>query len=119
MIAQFHCLRGCLYGKSLSCNEKSRGNSYRAVNNYTQTSHTDADEALTFKLVETFLESLLPPSIKLHMAEYFQLADNTLKASPLAYWLDKVRIIPNGLCLLPAEIDSVVLPVVYEALLKN
>ncbi len=34
MIAQFHCLRGCLYGKSLSCNEKSRGNSYRAVNNY-------------------------------------------------------------------------------------
>ena len=85
----------------------------------TQTSHTDADEALTFKLVETFLESLLPPSIKLHMAEYFQLADNTLKASPLAYWLDKVRIIPNGLCLLPAEIDSVVLPVVYEALLKN
>ncbi|WP_432745303.1 WYL domain-containing protein [Methylobacter sp. G7] len=78
-----------------------------------------ADEALTFKLVETFLESLLPPSIRMHMAEYFQLADNTLKASPLACWIDKVRIIPNGLSLLPAEIDSVVLPVIYEALLKN
>ncbi len=78
-----------------------------------------ADEALTFKLVETFLESLLPPSIKLHMADYFQLADNTLKASPLACWIDKVRIIPNGLSLLPAEINSVVLPVIYEALLKN
>lgn len=78
-----------------------------------------ADEALTFKLVETFLESLLPPSIRLHMAEYFQLADNTLKASPLACWIDKVRIIPNGLPLLPAEIDAVVLPVIYEALLKN
>lgn len=72
-----------------------------------------ADEALTFKLVETFLESLLPPSIKLHMADYFQLADNTLKASPLACWIDKVRIIPNGLSLLPAEINSVVLPVIY------
>lgn len=34
-----------------------------------------ADEALTFKLVETFLESLLPPSIRSHMAEYFKLAD--------------------------------------------
>lgn len=77
------------------------------------------DEALTFKLVEMFLESLLPLSIRSHMEEYFKLADNTLKASPLASWIDKVRIIPNGLSLLPAEIDSVVLPVIYEALLKN
>lgn len=78
-----------------------------------------ADEALTFKLAETFLEPLLPPVIRSHMAEYFKLADNTLKASPLACWVDKVRIIPNGLSLLPAEIDAVVLPVIYEALLKN
>lgn len=78
-----------------------------------------ADEALTFKLVETFLEPLLPPSIRSHMAEYFKLAGNTLQASPLACWIDKVRIIPNGLSLLPAEIDAVVLPVIYEALLKN
>lgn len=78
-----------------------------------------SDEALTLKLVETFLEPLLPPAIRSHMAEYFQLADNTLKASPLACWIDKVRIIPNGLSLLPAEIDAAVLPVIYEALLKN
>lgn len=78
-----------------------------------------SDEALTFKLVETFLEPLLPPAIRSHMEEYFQLADNTLKASPLACWIDKVRIIPNGLSLLPAEIDAAVLPVIYEALLKD
>jgi len=78
-----------------------------------------SDEALTLKLVETFLESLLPPTIRSHMAEYFRLADTTLKASPLACWIDKVRIIPNGLALLPPEIDSAVLPIIYEALLKN
>ncbi len=77
------------------------------------------DEALTFKLVETFLEPLLPPSIRSHMEEYFKLAEVTLKASPLACWIDKVRIIPNGLSLLPAEIDAAVLPVIYEALLKD
>ena len=78
-----------------------------------------SDEALTFKLVETFLESLLPPAIRFHMAEYFKLADNTLKASPLSCWVDKVRIIPNSLALLPPDIDSAALPVIYEALLKN
>ena len=78
-----------------------------------------SDEALTFKLVETFLESLLPPTIRSHMAEYFQLADTTLKASPLSCWIDKVRIVPNGLALLPPEIDSAVLPIIYKALLKN
>lgn len=78
-----------------------------------------SDEALTLKLVETFLEPLLPPAIRSHVAEYFQLADNTLKASPLACWIDKVRIIPNGLSLLPAEIDPAVLPIIYEALLKD
>lgn len=77
------------------------------------------DEALTFKLVETFLESLLPPSIRSHMEEYFKLAEATLKASPLACWIDKVRIIPNTLSLLPADIHSEVLLVIYEALLKN
>lgn len=53
------------------------------------------DEALTFKLVETILESLLPPAIRSLMAEYFRLADNTLKVSPLVCWIDKVRIVPN------------------------
>ncbi|WP_262966128.1 helix-turn-helix transcriptional regulator [Methylobacter psychrophilus] len=78
-----------------------------------------SDEALTLKLVEMFLEPLLPHAIKSHMSEYFQLADSTLKVSPLACWIDKVRIISNGLNLLPPEINPVVLPVIYEALLKN
>lgn len=78
-----------------------------------------ADEALTFKLVEQFLEPLLPLSVKAHLADYFSLAESTLKVSPLANWVDKVRIISNNQSLLPAEIDHSVLAVVYEALLKN
>jgi len=78
-----------------------------------------ADEALTFKLVEQFLTPLLPLSIKAQLGGYFTLADNTLNASPLANWPDKVRIAPNNQALLPAQIDETVLSVVYEALLKN
>lgn len=78
-----------------------------------------ADEALTFKLVEQFLEPLLPHAVKDHLADYFIQAEATLKASPLADWIDKVRIVSNNQSLLPPEIDRDVLAVVYEALLKN
>jgi predicted DNA-binding transcriptional regulator YafY len=77
------------------------------------------DEALSFKLVEMFLEPLLPPAIKSQISTYFQIADGTLKSSPLATWVDKVRIIPSSLSLLPAEIVPSVLTVIYEALFKN
>lgn len=77
------------------------------------------DEALSFKLVEMFLEPLLPPAIKSHITAYFQIADNTLKFSPLATWINKVRIIPNNLALQSAEINPAVLLTVYDALFKN
>lgn len=77
------------------------------------------DEALTFKLVEMFLEPLLPPAVKSHITDYFQIADKTLKISPLASWIDKVRIIPSNLALLPAEIPQSIVTVIYDALFKN
>jgi predicted DNA-binding transcriptional regulator YafY len=77
------------------------------------------DEALTFKLVEMFLDPLLPPAVKFHITDYFQLADKKLKTSPLASWIDKVRIIPNSLALLPAEIPQKIVAIVYDALFKN
>lgn len=78
-----------------------------------------ADEALTFKLVEQFLEPMLPQSVKAQLDGYFELADATLKASPLANWLDKLRIVPNNQSLLPAQMDGLILNTVYQALLKN
>ena len=78
-----------------------------------------AEEALTFRLVEKFLDPLLPLSVKDQLNDYFQLADHTLKASPLSNWLDKVRIIPNGQGFRPAQIKAGVVHVIYQALLKN
>jgi len=77
------------------------------------------EEALTFKLVEKFLDSLLPKAIKSSIEPYLQLADKVLKASPLAGWMDKISIIPSGLSLLPAEINQDILTLIHEALLKN
>ncbi|WP_157199207.1 hypothetical protein [Methylomonas koyamae] len=48
-----------------------------------------SNEALSFKLVEMFLEPLLPPSIKSLLADYFEAADRVLAVSPLAGWLIK------------------------------
>ncbi|OAI21260.1 helix-turn-helix transcriptional regulator [Methylomonas koyamae] len=78
-----------------------------------------SNEALTFKLVEIYLEPLLPLSIKSQLADYFETADRVLAVSPLAGWVDKVRQIPSSLTLQPPEIDATVLAVVYEALLKD
>lgn len=78
-----------------------------------------AEEALTFKLVEQFLQPLLPQSVNSQLAAYYQLAGNTLTASPLRHWADKVRIVGANQNLLPAQVKPDVLAVVYEALLLN
>ena len=77
------------------------------------------EEALTFKMVDQFLNPLLPLSVKAQLNDYFQLAESTLKASPISNWLEKVRIVPNGQTLHPAPIDPDVLPVIYQALFQN
>jgi predicted DNA-binding transcriptional regulator YafY len=42
-----------------------------------------------------------------------------LQESKFEHWADKVRIIPNNLKLLPAEVNPSVLAVVYDAVLNN
>ena len=77
------------------------------------------DEALTFKLAEMFLEPLLPPSVRLRLSGYFDLADKRLKESKFEHWVEKVSIVPSNLSLVPAEIEPNLLAVVYESLLKQ
>lgn len=78
-----------------------------------------SQEALTFKLVETFLDGLLPPAIKQQLSDYFQSANSVIQASPLANWVDKIRIIPSSLSLQPPAIADTVLDTVYQALLTQ
>jgi predicted DNA-binding transcriptional regulator YafY len=76
-------------------------------------------EALSFKLVEQFLKPLLPYSVNQQLTDYFALAAATLSHSPFARWTDKIRFVSNNLSLIAPVIDSHVLTVVYDALLKN
>lgn len=78
-----------------------------------------SQEALTFKLVETFLDGVLPPAIKQQLSDYFQSANNVIQASPLANWIDKIRIIPSSLSLQAPTIPATVLDTVYQALLNQ
>ena len=77
------------------------------------------DEALTFKLAETFLEPLLPPSVRSRLTGYFQLANARLQESKFDCWADKVRIVPNNLSLHSPEISPAILTVIYDAVLNN
>jgi predicted DNA-binding transcriptional regulator YafY len=77
------------------------------------------EEAVAFKLVETFLDKLLPPVIKNPIADCFQFADEKLKSSPLASWIEKVRIVPNNLSLVNPDVSPSVLNVIYESLFNN
>ena len=86
---------------------------------HTQFPLMSTDEALTFKLAEMFLEPLLPPSVRSRLSGYFEQADRRLQESEFSHWAEKVGVIHNNLSLSQAKIESSVLAVVYEALLKN
>lgn len=78
-----------------------------------------SSEALMFKLVDTYLDPVVPPVVKSALSDYVHQAENILQKSPLGTWTDKVKIIPNSMRLLPAEIQPDALMIVYEGLLKN
>ncbi|MFA7095431.1 MAG: hypothetical protein WC383_02975 [Gammaproteobacteria bacterium] len=76
----------------------------------------DPQTALTFKLAETFLQSLMPRSTLAAMAPYMEAAGNVLGAlgePGFARWPDKVRVIPRGQRLLSPDFKPEVLEVVY------
>lgn len=82
----------------------------------------DVPTALTFALADRFLDHLMPLSSLDFLRPYFQSADNTLKAlshQNLAAWPEKVRVLPRGQRLIPAQVSAEVLQVVYEALLTG
>lgn len=82
----------------------------------------DPPTALTFVLAHRFLEELLPRSSLRYLIPYFRQGEKTLRnlgKQGLAKWPDKVRILPRGQKLLPAEIQPNVITVVYEALLEE
>lgn len=82
----------------------------------------DPMSALTWQLVEEYLQPLLPLSVKDELEPQFNSARNFLRDSgskKLRRWKHRVRYLPRAMPLPPPKIASEVLEAVYTALLEE
>jgi len=82
----------------------------------------DGPTALTIRLVEQFIPTLLPPTIRDLLAPQFARARAVLGANPdnpLKAWVDCVRVVPREMPLLPPTLNIDATRVVYGALLAG
>ena len=81
----------------------------------------DAHAALTFSLVEQYMQNLLPRSTLSHMGPWFEAAQGvaTSQDSTLSRWRDKLRVIPHTFNKVPAPIDPEIQATIYNALLEE
>lgn len=81
----------------------------------------DAHAALTFNLVEEYMQNLLPRSTLSHMAPWFDTARGVASSqvSIVTKWRDKLRVIPHTLNKVPAPIDSEIQATIYNGLLSE
>lgn len=80
-------------------------------------------EALSLHMLERFLKPLLPGAALRQLAPAFKLAaaklDTQRPSNPLGNWSGKVASVDPQLSVIPAAIDSSVLQVIQECLLKD
>ncbi|HBN8287764.1 WYL domain-containing protein [Pseudomonas aeruginosa] len=82
----------------------------------------DTPTALAFVLAEGHLSKLLPPSVLNLLAHHFDLAHRQLQGlehNNLSHWVRRVRTLPNGKALQPAEVDAAIWSEVATALLET
>jgi predicted DNA-binding transcriptional regulator YafY len=80
----------------------------------------DGPTALTLRLIEQFIPTLLPPTIRDLLAPQFAQARAVLGANPdnaLRQWADCVRVVPREMPLQPPKFNNDAVRVVYDALL--
>lgn len=82
----------------------------------------DVPSALTLVLAEEYLKGLLPPvvvgQLSTHFSDARRLLDD-LSSNGLSQWARKVRAIPNGKALIPAELDEATWQTVAQGLLEQ
>ena len=82
----------------------------------------DTPALLAFHLAEHHLGHLLPPTVMALLEPQFRAARRQLQGlaqNGLAQWPARVRALPNGKALLPAEVDPVVWDTVATALVEQ
>jgi predicted DNA-binding transcriptional regulator YafY len=82
----------------------------------------DGPTALTLRLIEQFIPTLLPSTIRNQLAPQFERARAVLSANPdntLRQWADCVRVVPREMPLLAPKFSNDAVRVVYDALLAG
>ncbi len=82
----------------------------------------DRTAALTLKMVGEFMTGLLPKNCLESLAPNLRRADTILEQlgdKSFGGWPDKVRVVPRTQPLLPPEIDSEILDLIYESLFQD
>jgi predicted DNA-binding transcriptional regulator YafY len=79
-------------------------------------------QAVTLDLVRSYLVQALPRSTLRSLSPYFERARETLeknRGARLTRWSGKVRVVPRGQAMRPADVPAKVLDGVYTALLEE
>jgi hypothetical protein len=81
----------------------------------------DAHAALTFNLVEQYMQNMLPRSTLNQMAPWFKAAEGVANSqvSSVSKLRDKLRVIPHTLCKVPAPINRAIQASTYNGLLNE
>ena len=82
----------------------------------------DGPTALTLRLIEQFIPTLLPNTVRDHLAPQFRRARAVLGANPdgpLGHWPDCVRVVARDMPLLPPKCNDDAVKVIYDALLTG
>jgi predicted DNA-binding transcriptional regulator YafY len=82
----------------------------------------DGPTALTVRMIEQFIPTLLPPTIREQLAPHFARARAVLDGNPgnaLSHWANCVRVVPREMPLLPPKFNNDAVRVVYGALLAG
>jgi len=79
----------------------------------------NAHAALTFSLVEQYMQNLLPRSTLGHLAPWFYAAQGVAasQASMVTKWQEKLRVIPHSFNRIPPQIDPEIQATIYNGLL--
>ena len=81
----------------------------------------DPQSSLVFKMAEIHLSQVLPATTLAILNPWFKAANGVMEnqENGLGRWVDKIRILPRGLPLLPPKIDAQIQEAVYQGLLEN
>jgi predicted DNA-binding transcriptional regulator YafY len=100
---------------------KPKGWAWRAESGQLDIPGMDLHTALTFSLVEQYMQKLLPPTTLSHITPWFDQARSVMStsSSSVTQWKSKIRVVDRALRLLHPLIKSEVQAAIYDGLFNG